>query len=245
MKYFPPRYLLRRYEILKRVRPAHCFLEIGAGEFALSQELLAYFKRGQAIDFSPAVADLYQQLPPAVQQRLSFDSISIADLPTDVQYDCVVACEVMEHIEDDLAFLHTVHCLLTTNGQVILSVPAHMKFWTLHDEITGHVRRYEKADLLALMQRAGFQQVQVISYGYPVINLLWRLRALYAKRQAGEKQQWDAQQQTQQSGVLHVPRQWDVLGWLVNPYTFLPLNWLASMFNAGDRSEGYLVVGYK
>jgi SAM-dependent methyltransferase len=240
--YFPPRYLFRRYEILRHIRPAECFLEVGAGGLALSSELTRYFTRGHAIDFSPEIAEIYQQLPDKIREKLTFQYGDIYQLPSGKQYDCIIACEVMEHIEDDAQFLRFLKSLLTPQGQLILSVPARMKFWTVHDDIVGHLRRYEKAELMQLMQRVGFESVKIMAYGYPFVNGLRFLRALYAKKQAVIKQQWTAEQQTQHSGIHHVPRSWNSLGLLVNPYTFLPLNWIACLFNGYDLSEGYLII---
>jgi hypothetical protein len=57
MKYYPPRYLFRRYELLRRVSEGNHFLEIGAGRLLLSVELLRYFRRGTLIDFSEKSID--------------------------------------------------------------------------------------------------------------------------------------------------------------------------------------------
>jgi SAM-dependent methyltransferase len=240
--YFPPRYLFRRYEILRHIRPAVCFLEVGAGGLALSTELTRYFEQGHAIDFSPEIAGIYQQLPLHIREKLTFQQCDIYQLPQDKKYDCIVACEVMEHVENDAQFLLTLKSLLKPRGQLILSVPARMKFWTIHDDIVGHLRRYEKTELNQLMQQVGFNRVNVIAYGYPFVNMLRILRSWYARKQAVTKQQWTPEQQTQHSGIHHVPSAWNHLGLFVNPYTFLPLNWMARLFNDYDLSEGYLVI---
>lgn len=243
--YFPPRYLLRRYEILRNLRGGQHFLEVGAGGLALSKELLRFFKTGIALDSSPGSRQIYDTLPGTVKERLKLDASDLATSATEPQYDCIVACEVMEHVEDDTSFMIAIHSHLRHNGQVILSVPAHMKFWTIHDEITGHYRRYEREELVDLFQKTGFDNIRVIAYGYPFINLLQRLRALYAKKQAGVKCKWDKARQTQQSGLNHVPSQLHWLGIFVNPYTTLPLSWIARLFNNTDLSEGYIIIADK
>ncbi|AUI67552.1 class I SAM-dependent methyltransferase [Beggiatoa leptomitoformis] len=245
LKYFPPRYLFRRYEILRHLRPAKRFLEVGAGGLALSQELLAYFQAGKAVDFSPNIESYYMALPLPIRQRLTFEQGDVAQLPVADTYDCIVACEVMEHIEDDKQFLTTLYERLVPQGQLLISVPAHMKFWTIHDDITGHFRRYEKQAIIELFQQVGFENITVIAYGYPFINILRWLRALYAKKQAKVKASWDKNQQTQCSGINHVPTIFNWIGLFVNPYTVLPLNWIARLFNQLDLAEGYIIVADK
>jgi hypothetical protein len=151
----------------------------------------------------------------------------------------------MEHLEDDKTFLLKIYRQLKPQGQAILSVPAHMKFWSIHDDITGHYRRYERQDIIELFQSAGFKNINVIAYGYPFINILRWMRAVYATRQAGVKGQWNRIQQTQRSGIDHVPSKFHWLGLLINPYTILPLNWIAKLFNTTDLSEGYIVIADK
>lgn len=243
--YYPPRYLFRRYEILRHVRPAELFLEVGAGSLNLACELLNYFSRGKAVDFSLETQSIYDELSSDITKRLVFESIDIAALPEEASYDCVVACEVMEHFEDDQTFLLKIHRLLKPQGQIILSVPARMKFWSIHDEITGHYRRYERQQIIDLYQAAGFENINVIAYGYPFINMLRRLRVLYAARQACEKTKWSKIEQTQRSGLHHIPTKFHWLGLLINPYTLLPLNWIARLFNKTNLSEGYIAIAEK
>lgn len=244
-KYYPPRYLFRRYEILQRVRPAALFLEIGAGELDLSRELLKIFPHGKAIDLSPETRSFYNKLDVETSSRLIFDVTDLINLQETNCYDCVISCEVMEHLEDDRTFLLEISRLLKPRGQVILSVPAHMKFWSIHDEITGHYRRYEKHELVSLLKDAGFENISIIAYGYPFINILRQLRVIYAAKQATQKVQWSKNQQTQCSGINHVSGKFHWLGLLINPCTVLPFNWLAKLFNKTDLSEGYIATANK
>lgn len=243
--YYPPRYLLRRYEILRHVCPAESFLEVGAGGLQLSCELLNYFTNGKAIDFSPEAEAIYRSLKPATTKHLSFERTDIAQLTEKNCYDCVVACEVMEHLEDDRSFLTQLSGLLKPQGQLILSVPAHMKFWSVHDDITGHYRRYERAELTELLRETGFEHIMIIAYGYPFINLLRWLRILYATRQSNEKARWSKERQTQYSGINHISDTFHWLSLLINPSTALPANWITRLFNATDLSEGYIAIARK
>ncbi len=242
MKYYPPRYLLRRHIVIKKVLSGDKFLEIGAGKLLLSTDLLKYFKNGTCLDFAPGIRKLYKELPEDVRKRLTpkvGDFFKIK-LPSD--YDCVIACEVMEHVKNDRAFINRAHELLKPGGQIIISVPAKEKYWTVHDEIVGHVRRYEKNRLEKLFNNKKFENVKIISYGYPFINVLWLLRWTLGKIQAREKKQWSSDKQTKESGIGQIPKFFDLLGIISNKYVFYIPNKISELFNRFDLSEGYIIT---
>ena len=146
MKYYPPRYVFRRYEIMQRVNTGEHFLEIGPGNLFLAKDILSKLSRGTLMDLNTTdVQQIYDSLKEPHKQKLK---LIIADFvqydQSNMKYDCVIACEVLEHIEDDISFLRKVNELLINQGQLILPVPAGQRYWSKHDEIVGHYRRYEK-----------------------------------------------------------------------------------------------------
>ena len=50
--------------------------------------------------------------------------------------------DVVEHIEDDVAFLKHLHDLLEPGGMLYLTVPAYNFLWSDADDYAGHFRRY-------------------------------------------------------------------------------------------------------
>ncbi|MCI5135040.1 MAG: class I SAM-dependent methyltransferase [Candidatus Electrothrix sp. AW2] len=245
ISYTPPRYLLRRYEVLRHVRPGKQFIEIGAGHLKLSLDLLNSFESGTALDYSKYIESAYQALPASVQQRLTLSIGDIQELHIKTQFDCVVSCEVMEHVEDDRLFLRQIKSLLCPDGQIILSVPSRMKYWAIDDEIVGHFRRYERKDIINLFKDVGFENIKLLSYGFPFTNLLRLLRILLAKKQQRRKKHWDQRQLTEESGVHHASGIPNFLAIFVNRYTMLPLNIIASLFNRFDWSDGYIIIAKK
>ncbi len=239
MRNYPPapRYLFRRYEILRHLKPGKKFLEIGAGNFQLSIELLNYFNTGVSLDFHPDVDEVYASLSADFKKRLEVRKTDFLTTDFNETYDCIVACEVMEHVHNDADFLNKILQLLKPKGQIIISVPARMKYWSTHDEIAGHIKRYEKDEVLNLFDK--FQNVKVVSYGYPFVNLLRFARIMLAKRQYKERQNWNQKQLTTKSGMETLP---SFLRFLVNKKVFLPFNLFARFFNNFDLSEGYLVI---
>lgn len=73
-------------------------------------------------------------------------------------FDTILSSNVLEHIEDDLAALTNMHTILKPrNGHVLLIVPAHARLFGSLDTAAGHFRRYSRAELASLVQRAGFR----------------------------------------------------------------------------------------
>jgi len=245
-RYYPPRFLFRRYEILRHVKSGSIFLEIGPGSFELTLALLLFFKKGDLIDFSLDVAKKFVELPYSLNQRLNLILADFSNTsPLKTKYDCIVACEVMEHIQHDDDFLALIYKSLIPGGQLIISVPARMRYWSIHDEIVGHVRRYEKESVSNLLSKQGFSNIQVISYGYPFINWLRWLRIGLAKWQYKQKRQWNKKIQTQKSGIIQTSQLVNMLGFVCNQYTVLPLCWLSSKYIHKNWSNGYVIIAEK
>ena len=245
MTYYPPRYLFRRYEILHMIRPGHNFLEIGAGNLKLSQDLLRLFDKGTLIDYNVETQSLYDKLDVSLRER---SQLIISDFLSSVlpwQYDCVIACEVLEHVQDDEAFVQKAYRLLHDQGQLILSVPSRMKFWSLHDEIVGHLRRYEKNDIIHLLKKNKFRNISIVSYGYPFVNILRWATICLATYHYREKKQWSQEKQSQESAIVRTGGMADLAGILVNRYSIYPLCVFASLFNKLDLSNGYIITAGK
>jgi SAM-dependent methyltransferase len=82
----------------------------------------------------------------------------------DDSIDLVVAFDLLEHLEDDDAAVREVHRVLRPTGTYLIAVPADPRLWSAHDEAVDHVRRYTRAELLALLDRGGFEAADVRSW---------------------------------------------------------------------------------
>jgi SAM-dependent methyltransferase len=245
MTYYPPRYLFRRYEIVKRIQPASSFLEIGAGNLKLSQELLRFFHNGTLIDYNEKTNTLFKELPPLSRNRLNLIISDFMSHNFQNTFDCIVACEVLEHVRKHNEFVQKMYQLLNKNGQLILSVPSRKKYWSKHDEIVGHLRRYEKEDIIKLLRGDKFTNMEIISYGFPFVNMLRWASILLAKYYYIEKKQWSQKKQSQESGIVQAGKFADILGLVVNKYTCFPFCLFSSFFNKLDLSNGYVISANK
>ncbi len=97
------------------------------------------------------------------------------DLPmAAASLDLVVAFDVLEHLPDDDGAAREVLRVLRPGGRFLVAVPADRRLWSAHDEAVGHVRRYERRQLVQVLERAGFEVASVRSWNVllrPVVAL--------------------------------------------------------------------------
>ncbi len=242
-RYFPPRFLFRRAELLRCLEPGRRFLEVGAGDLTLTADLLGRFESGVAVELTPEVRDFHARLPAYDRDRLEVFVGDATTLELGGNFDAVVSCEVLEHIADDSSFLRFLHGQLRPGGQLLLSVPARMKYWNLHDEVVGHLRRYEKPRIESVLEDAGFECVSVMSYGFPFTVVLRLPRAILARRQSRKRSGWAVQDRTRESNHRQIPPALTAspVRFVTRPRLFSALAILSRPMNSYDLSDGYLV----
>lgn len=167
-----PRYLLRRQRILRQlahVSPCEV-LEIGPGAGMLLQELAQRGFSCHALETSIQAQTLIREL-----SEESGHHIHVRNAPEEgwaARFPLLMAFEVLEHIEDDVAALRQWAEWLAPAGTLLLSVPAHQDRWNARDVWAGHVRRYERQQLLSAFDDAGLLVQEIECYGFPLANVL-------------------------------------------------------------------------
>jgi SAM-dependent methyltransferase len=74
----------------------------------------------------------------------------------DGSFDLVTCLDVIEHTDDDVAALAELHRVTRPGGRLIVTVPAHPRLWSQHDEVNGHRRRYTRPTLRAAAREAAW-----------------------------------------------------------------------------------------
>jgi 2-polyprenyl-3-methyl-5-hydroxy-6-metoxy-1,4-benzoquinol methylase len=244
LSYHPPRFLFRRATVLRLVTPGETFLEVGAGNLKMSIALLSKFGRGTSVEPASGATAIHASLSADALSRLTLVTDELSSVDRRQTVDCVVSCEVMEHVEDDHGFLDELRSFLGPGGQLIISVPAKQRYWSVHDEMVGHLRRYEREPLVELIEAHGFEVEEVAAYGFPFINLLWLARVVHGRRQVAEKSSMSNHERTEASGIAQNDlNKW--LGLVFNPLTFAIPNLIARSFDRFDWSEGYVVSAHR
>jgi SAM-dependent methyltransferase len=72
-------------------------------------------------------------------------------------FDAVLALDVLEHLDDDLAAAREIHRVLARGGVAIVTVPAFQALWSAHDEALDHRRRYRLPRIEAVLREAGLE----------------------------------------------------------------------------------------
>jgi SAM-dependent methyltransferase len=110
----------------------------------------------------------------------------VASIDPARRFDLVCAFEVLEHIEDDAAAVRDWGERLHPGGWLLLSVPAWRHRWGAADRAAGHFRRYDRDDLVGLLNGVGFGDARVATYGFPLGYVLQPAWNLLARRHLGE-----------------------------------------------------------
>jgi hypothetical protein len=153
-------------------------VDIGAGSALFSKELL----KRKIISKSVAVDTGYQS---------EYDDPSI-----DISYRRSVnyaghthflLTDVLEHIDDDLAFLKDVVLKADHTAAFIITVPALMSLWSGHDVYLKHFRRYTKSNLQSLVENSGLT-ITSLRYTYSTLfPIAFIQRKLVKSRDAGSQ----------------------------------------------------------
>jgi SAM-dependent methyltransferase len=112
---------------------------------------------------------------------------SIQKIP-DNEIDCLVMMDVLEHIEDDAAFLRNAVAKIKENGTILITVPAWQFLFSKHDEKSHHFRRYNRKQLLSLLKTANIK-VKRCHYFFTSLFLV-RLVSMAKKDFAGNESAW-------------------------------------------------------
>jgi SAM-dependent methyltransferase len=65
--------------------------------------------------------------------------------------------DVIEHIEDDVAFLKSLRAKLRRGGRLYATVPAYQALWSKDDVHAGHFRRHTRDSIARTIASAGFE----------------------------------------------------------------------------------------
>jgi SAM-dependent methyltransferase len=147
----------------------------GSGELCLQLARRGHHVLG--IDPVPEYIDLaLRSAAPEGATPCRFEVCSIEDYKGEGGFDCVIATDVLEHIEDDRAAFAKLVGFVRPGGLILITVPAGPWLFGYHDEILGHFRRYSRKSLLGLARE--FCKVEAVRYfGFTLIPVC----SLYSK----------------------------------------------------------------
>lgn len=136
-------------------------LEIGCGTGNVLAGLQAAFPEARLWGSDIHVEGLAFARRAARAELMQMDA---RDIPFAEHFDVVVACDVLEHIEDDVGVLRGLRDAVRPGGGVLLTVPQHPFLWSSTDERSFHLRRYRARELRDKLARAGFAVARMTSF---------------------------------------------------------------------------------
>lgn len=150
--------------------PAGRALDVGCGGGGNTGVLRDLGWDVTGLEYSPVAASL------AASRGLRVVRGDSRGLPfADDSLDLVMSTDMWEHMDDDQAVARETARVLRPGGRALVTVPCSMKLWSGHDVALGHHRRYERAELVALMEGAGLEVVDVSSWNV-LLRPIARLR---------------------------------------------------------------------
>jgi SAM-dependent methyltransferase len=96
----------------------------------------------------------------------------------DMEFSLVLATDIIEHVDDDLAALSEIHRVLRPGGSALITVPAFMSLWGFQDDVSRHKRRYRMSSLLERIRSSGFVSIEAFYFNYVLFSPIWTARQL-------------------------------------------------------------------
>jgi ubiquinone/menaquinone biosynthesis C-methylase UbiE len=150
--------------------------EVGSGNGAVS---LGLNKLGfEAIAIEPLYAGaLFTANQGVASFACTFEELNLpaASIPSIGVFD------VLEHIRNPKNLLIEFARVLSTDGKLVISVPAHPFLFSDYDSSIGHFRRYTLAELRESLASAGFKLIYHQYLFAFLVPLAWTLRVLPGK----------------------------------------------------------------
>jgi SAM-dependent methyltransferase len=163
------------------ILPPAVVLEAGCGWGTNLEALEAAGYRTTGLDVSRKMLD---QLDRPDRQLVEADLSQ--ELPNGVPtYDCVLALDVIEHLDDDRHAVEQLGRLLSPTGRLIVSVPALPELFSEFDEVQGHRRRYTAESLRTCLEASGLMVKDIRWWGQ------WMVRPLRGRRSAPRRRPGD------------------------------------------------------
>ena len=146
---------VRQQDVLAMLRKLHRhnrqarILDVGCGDGLMFDEL-AQFGHVAGVEVDATIVS---------ESNRWRDRISICPFDASYQpgekYDTILMLDVLEHLPDPRGALQHALNLLTTDGTLLITVPAFRFLWTTHDDLNHHFTRYNRRTFRQLVEGLG------------------------------------------------------------------------------------------
>lgn len=164
------------YDVLKRNGlTGKSMLEVGCGNGSVLSFLKSKSMNIEGADIEMEALKYCRQREPSVMLY----HVDISYMPITSHYDVIGAFDVLEHIEDDVKALQSIHKALKPKGMLLLTVPTYPLLWSSFDVVALHKRRYTKKAICDKLEKNGYRVLKASYFVFfllPVIALFRLMR---------------------------------------------------------------------
>ncbi len=148
-------------------------LEVGAGTGNISRYYVGQVERALLLEPAANLIDILQkrfaghdrvEIIARVLQKAMHTNPAQLEAG---RFDAAIMVNVLEHIEDDLGLLKRLHRLLRPGGHLLIFVPALPWLYGSLDKVCGHVQRYSRPRLAAILKQSGFMPKRLHYFDAP------------------------------------------------------------------------------
>lgn len=164
IRYNPGARWRRRFTLdLVGAAPFDSLLDVGCGNGELLSELQELYPEAKL-----AGADLSETVVEANERRhpdMRFFTLDVEKAALKEQFDAIVSCEVIEHLDDrEAAFRHFAE-MLKPGGHLVITCPTGRVFPT--EKHFGHTTHPTPGEIGERAARNGFSVKRLINWGFP------------------------------------------------------------------------------
>ena len=179
-------YFRAKRNFLLRNVPEGCTqsVDIGAGSKYFSYELAKVDSMKSVFPIDP---NFFAEDTETIKQCKVISLKQTSDQICNSQF--WVFMDVIEHIDDDIAFLKNYVQIAPMGSTFFITVPAYTFMWSQHDVFLGHYRRYTRRSLNTLMANAGLTTIKsgyFYSFLFPLAFIQRKVLSRLAKTKKEE-----------------------------------------------------------
>jgi SAM-dependent methyltransferase len=158
-------------DLMRRYPPAQPLYDVGGGNGVVAAALRDAGIRSIVVEPGAAgVQNARKRGLEAIQATLGEAGVPPGTIGSIGVFD------VVEHIDDDRAFLAHLRDMLAPGGRLYVTVPSYQSLWSGEDVHAQHFRRYTASGMRRALRAAGFE-IEHVSYLFsflPIPVLLFR-----------------------------------------------------------------------
>ena len=169
------RFIAGRNVLELRCLTGHLAVELSRRGF----EVTALDPYGPAVEETNAHARA-QGIGRDIAKTWDFDHLTKA--VDGARFDTVLCLDTLVHTSDDEALMAQLAQVMSAGGRLIIDAPAFPALHGKRDAALGHLRRYTKAQLRALVERHGFQIELIRAWNFVALPVYVLIEGLMRRR---------------------------------------------------------------